>query len=520
MKTAGAGFSEALQDLLSPQTRLPRATYTEDIIAWYTSQVRHHFMRQVLPILPELQDEIAPQVLYKTITILETVHRLYLNRLSMILEDVTSMRHLSSPRIMRRFHRDLHAVISNLVTPKIAASLQTVLKWNVSTILGLPSERDQRKRQMFVPTAETRTTARVRDELLRMIESLRNVGLAGEKFQIMFAEIMNDLMTDYVLLGCEGIWSDPRAQKRRNGRRTPASTNDRQESILPRTAQHASPSKCVRELCEWIENRYAKLVVQVFQVLDGTEVKHAKGPLIQVEKWKEISIGHLASLRTNELFDIILKWPHSSAALDDLRTAITTPQRRLQLTNVFAQTLNERLLHPGASTLQILQTYISMISSFHALDHSKVLLDRVAYPLQLYLCSREDTVRIIITGLLSDAEDLQRNPVGSGGEKLVELASLLNEDEEQLGQKANDEELDWHDPDWLPDPVDAGPGYKRSKNADVIGTLIGVLGSQDVFIKEFQNIIAEHLLKNDGGFEREASQYQPVRLIQPLIHTR
>jgi anaphase-promoting complex subunit 2 len=91
----------------------------------------------------------------------------------------------------------------------------------------------------------------------------------------------------------------------------------------------------------------------------------------------------------------------------------------------------------------------------------------------------------------------------------VELALLLNKGEEQVGQKANDDELDWHDPDWIPDPIDAGPGYKRSKNADILGTLIGVLGSQDVFIKEFQNIIGEHLLKNEGGFEKEVGHYLP-----------
>ncbi len=139
-----------------------------------------------------------------------------------------------------------------------------------------------------------------------------------------------------------------------------------------------------------------------------------------------------------------------------------------------------------------------MIWSFHALDHSKVLLDRVAYPLQLFLCSREDTVRSIITGLLADIDEVQK------GDRLVELAQLLNNGSEKGGQRVHDEEMDWHDMDWVPDPVDAGPGYKRSKNADIIGTLIGVLGSQEVFIKEFQNIIGDNLLKHDGGFEKEA----------------
>jgi anaphase-promoting complex subunit 2 len=122
--------------------------------------------------------------------------------------------------------------------------------------------------------------------------------------------------------------------------------------------------------------------------------------------------------------------------------------------------------------------------------------------LQVYLCSREDTVRIIIAGLLSDTEDASGAPIDPGGDKLTELAILLNKGSGDTGQKA-DEYLDWDDMDWVPDPVDAGPGYKRSKNADVIGTLIGVLGSQEVFIKEFQSIIGENLLRSEGDFAKE-----------------
>jgi anaphase-promoting complex subunit 2 len=264
----------------------------------------------------------------------------------------------------------------------------------------------------------------------------------------------------------------------------------------------SSPSRCVADLREWIENRYAKLAVQVLSML-GTKIKVS---WTDMEKFKEMSLDRLANLRISELFDIVVNWPRSSGALDDLRTAITTAQKRLQLTDVFAHALGDNLLHPGASTILILQTYISMIRSFHSLDHSKVLLDRVAYALQLYLCSREDTVRIIIAGLLSETEDAQGYPIGPAGDKLVELAHLLNDGSEKVGHRANDEELDWHDLEWIPDPVDAGPGYKRSKTADVIGTLIGVLGSPEGFIKEFQNIIGENFLKHDGTFDKEVNR--------------
>jgi anaphase-promoting complex subunit 2 len=367
-------------------------------------------------------------------------------------------------------------------------------------VLGLPSKAISLSQPLRVikprncsMTAESQESEKSRRELLGLVESLNNVGLTGERFQVIFADIMNDAMTEYVYCGCKGIWLPIKDELH---------SAAKPSSLLPRTAHHSSPSRCVTDLCEWIENRYAKLAVQVLSMLD-TKIKVS---WTDMEKFKEMSINRLANLRIHELFDIVVDWPRSSGALDDLRTAITTAQKRLRLTDVFAHTLSDNLLHPGASTILILQTYISMIRSFHALDHSKVLLDRVAYALQLYLCSREDTVRIIIAGLLSDTEDCKGNPIEPAGDKLVELAHLLNDNSEKTGHRANDEELDWHDLDWIPDPVDAGPGYKRSKTSDVIGTLIGVLGSPEVFIKEFQNIIGENFLKHDGNFEKEVSK--------------
>jgi anaphase-promoting complex subunit 2 len=350
----------------------------------------------------------------------------------------------------------------------------------VLIILGMSFPKEPGS-PMMLP--ESSQSEKARRDLMGLTESFKNVGLAGERFQVIFAEVMNECMREYVYGDCRGVW------------RAEAKSPD-VASILPRAAHHASPSQCVMDLCEWIENRYTKLSVQILGMLD---------PRVDIswtdkEKFKEMTIGHLAELRTYELFDIVASWPNSVGALDDLRTAITTPRRRLHLTEVFSQALSKNLLHPGTSTLEILQYYINMIWSFHALDHSKVLLDRVAYSLQVYVCSREDAVRIIIHGLLADVNEPQRS-----GDKLVELAQLLNEGSDQGGRKVHDEEMDWHDMEWVPDPVDAGPGYKRSKNADIIGTLIGVLGSQEVFIKEFQTIIGENFLKHDGNFEREVS---------------
>lgn len=509
LKDPDPAFVEALRDVIDPRTRLPHASHTEDIIMWHTNQVRYHFLRQVLPIILRLGNSQGPEMmLIEVIKFLEAIQRPYIAGLKIILTTLETVRPGASPSIFQRLRRDLNAIINHSITDKIAGAMKFVLRKHIFTILSVPTEPKQEN--LMVP-AENYTTEHSRSAFLNLVGLLQQVGLAGERFQIAFAEVMNDAMTDYVSIGCKGIWSaeDAEARKQHNMRNSQGQTSKTSQT-LPRSALRSRPSECVTNLCEWIENGYARLAVQVFHALRASQGNHVDISWKHVENWKEMGIGHLGSLRTNELFDIVVNWPHSSAALDDLRTAITTPQRRLRLTEVFSRTINETLLHPGASTQQILRTYISMISSFHALDQSKILLDRVAYPLQAYLCAREDTVRIIITGLLAETEDAQGIPIRLGGDKLVELALLLNNGEDEIG-KANDDELDWHDAEWMPDPVDAGPGYKRSKNADILGTLIRVLGSQDMFIKEFQKSIGDRLLKNDDGFEKEVGHYLPVR---------
>lgn len=505
LETPGVGFVNAMLDVLDPQTRLPDATHTEDIITWHTNQVRHHFLRQVLPVIMamDLNDINQDLLLLRIVDFLGVVHRPYLGGLGIILTTLENITPGVSLGISERLRRDLHAIINHSVSDKIALAMKVTLRFHIFRILGLPVFPGEENVTLRV---ENYVTEKYRAGLLTLVRLMQAVGLAGEQFQISFAEMMHLAMVTYVTIGCKGIWSTEDAEARKQHNTTAQQGNERATGgVLPRTALHSPASECVLNLCEWIENGYSRLAVQVFHTLGATQRVNISWR--QVEKWKEIGIAHIGKLRTDELYDIVVNWPRTTAALDDLKTAVITPRDRLRLTDIFAVSLSEHVLHAGVSTLQILQTYISMISSFHALDHSRVLLDRVSFALQLYLCKREDTVRIIITGLLSDTEDAQGNPIAPGGDKLVELAILLNNGEGQVGSKANDDELDWHDRDWVPEPIDAGPGYKRSKNSDILGTLIDSLGSEDVFIKEFQAIIGEHLLKNEGGFEKEVGLY-------------
>jgi anaphase-promoting complex subunit 2 len=521
---ASPEVQEALKDVLSPERRLPSATHTEELLQWYSQEVRSHFLHQVLPFVMNLMGQSKPEaVLPKVIQILDRAQGLYFNGMLLVRKQMEELNPGCSQKFLEGFQKDFHAIVNKSLSDPLSQTVTDFLRQRINIILGISAQdQDEEGTQLTGGYFSNRgTEENSRRELLAFVQGLQKVGLGGEKFQVIFARVMNDAMTSYVNSTYSKVWSSRSApspspkhnrfsehsQQFRSSIVGELNAND-DGPLVPRGVNHSKPSEVVKELCEWVEDRFSRVAVEVLNKLDHMQVEWS-----DMDKWKEMCIGRLANLRTTELFDIVVNWPNSNGALEDLRTAITTPQRRLQLTDAFSAKLSERLLHPGTSTLQILRTYISMIWSFHSLDHSKVLLDRVAYPLQVYLCSREDTVKIIITGLLAEIEDADGNPIEPGEDSLSELAVLLNKGDE-VGPRSDDE-LDWIvDMEWVPDPVDAGPGYKRSKNADVLGTLIGVLGSPDVFIKEFQRIIGDNLLKNEISFTREVM----INLMMMLLY--
>ncbi|GAP90269.1 putative cullin family protein [Rosellinia necatrix] len=468
-------FEDALLDVLDPASRLPLARHTEDVLAWHTQQVRQHVVSHVLPLLAVCDSyQDRTQALLGSVRTLEAAHRQYLYGLSLITRPMKSEQ---AELALKKFQRDLHAIVGNSMSTNLVASLRTVLGQMMKTVLGIRSTNstvlDGKK-----PERHPNDVDHTREELIQLVDSLCKVGLAGERFQILFAELLDGMMIAYVQQSFAGDWGSMDQDVHMLD-----SVTSQQQSYQPR---------CILQLSDWVENHYARLAVEVTNRLGAVEVSWT-----DVEKWKETAIGRLATLRINELFDIVINWPNSEGGIEDLRFAVTTPQRRLQLTDAFSAALQDRLLHPGRSTLEILRTYIAMIRTFHKLDHSRVLLDRVAYSLQLYLCTREDTVRIIVSGLLSTPKDVDSEARVT---KLVELVELLY-DPDQYRSERQDEE--WDDLTWVPPPVDAGSNYKRRKSEDVIGTLISALGSPEVFIKEFQNIIGERLLSEQISFDQE-----------------
>ncbi|KAL2166372.1 hypothetical protein VTG60DRAFT_2882 [Thermothelomyces hinnuleus] len=449
-------FYEAFALLVNARALLPHATRTDDILAWHVRKVRAHFAQHVIPLLAGCADEVGDGVddesgdgdagdsegqweeqgkvqgsrrrqmgrkkkekgkghhyekhmviVMTSIRTLESALRLYICGMDQLLSgfarlaDVAPDAAREAQMINARFRRDLHALISGSVPKGLMRSVKAVLVRLASTILGIPTRDESRAdgepaARPAAPGPDDLKVQAARERLIELVQQLRNVGLTGERFQVLFAEVMDALMSEFVVGAYAGLWSAPDA-------RSFSATMD----TISRGAAQSVASPCIASLSDWVENHFARLSFEVLACIAVNPQGALPVTLADLKTYQSLALGRLATLRIRELFDIVLAWPESRPALDDLRATVTTSARRKQLTDSFSRDLQTRLLHPGCSTLEILRTYISIIRTLYALDPSKVLLSRVEPGLRLYLCQREDAVRVVVAGLLASPEEMR-----------------------------------------------------------------------------------------------------------------
>ncbi|XP_054016183.1 anaphase-promoting complex subunit 2 isoform X2 [Hylaeus anthracinus] len=185
--------------------------------------------------------------------------------------------------------------------------------------------------------------------------------------------------------------------------------------------------------------------------------------------------------RIEQLFDIIIEYPDSQPAIDDLHICLQRTDLRKVLVESLQEALKTRLLHPGVNTSDILTAYIAAIRALRQLDPTGVLLETITEPIKVYLRTREDTVRCVVSDLLDDSpSDL--------ADELVKGESL------QLDDCSGDEENENWDK-WMPDPVDADPAKSAQRRmSDIISMLVNIYGSQDLFVNEYRTLLADRLL--------------------------
>ncbi|CAB4423597.1 unnamed protein product [Rhizophagus irregularis] len=206
--------------------------------------------------------------------------------------------------------------------------------------------------------------------------------------------------------------------------------------------------------------------------------------------------------RISELFDVIVDFPDSKIAIDDLIVCMRRLDKdyRYRLVESLHAAFRKRLLIPGAGTMDIINTYISTIKCLRLLDSSGVLLEKITGPFRNYLRTREDAARCLVSSWMDEKNNNN------------ELIEELGRTEEPID---NQQDVRFNDDNWLPDPMDAGPDYKSSiyRSADITNLLVSLFDTTDLIIKEIQNQMASYLLtKTDYDTEKELTKLELFKL--------
>ncbi|EMD00331.1 hypothetical protein BAUCODRAFT_64305 [Baudoinia panamericana UAMH 10762] len=204
---------------------------------------------------------------------------------------------------------------------------------------------------------------------------------------------------------------------------------------------------------------------------------------------------NFARQRTAAIFEYVKSWPKGKGALHDIGVYSASIEGKAYVCGAFIIQVQTRLLHAGASTIEILSIYTNVIYVFRELDPRGVMLEKVAGPIRNYLRTRDDTVNIIAASFLAATVDAE----GVIHIKKADLDKIcfriaVEAAKSSLANNRQQKTLDWNDMAWKPEPVDAGPNHKAAESDDIVTYILGLFDPED-FIKEITTVLAQHLLQ-------------------------
>ncbi|XP_077986811.1 anaphase-promoting complex subunit 2-like [Glandiceps talaboti] len=260
------------------------------------------------------------------------------------------------------------------------------------------------------------------------------------------------------------------------------------EHHIQHTCKGEFESSFIHTLEKWLQGKVVGWLNLVFRGDTSHRILSAstEASLIQ---WKDRLQYFLyqtyANLRIEELFNIIVEYPESLPALEDLKCCLEKTDQRQQLVTSLKSALETRLLHPGANTADILTQYISSIRALRVLDPAGVILELVCEPVRKYLRTREDTVRCIVSSLTDESSS-------ELADELIKGEPLLMDENYYSDEENGDPET------WQPDPIDADPAKtsKSRRSSDIISMLVNIYGSRELFVNEYRTLLADRILSS------------------------
>lgn len=202
--------------------------------------------------------------------------------------------------------------------------------------------------------------------------------------------------------------------------------------------KHSTPKWLDAVVFNWLTRIYNQMTVQSVDSADSANDRMSKVLREFRVKLEYYLYDTYAHIIIDQFFTVIVDFPDSKAAVDDLKACLDKIDLRVFLIKSIKDVLEKRLLHPGVNTKDILTGYVAAIKTIRHLDNSGVLLETISEPVKQYMRSRPDTVRCVVSSLTEDSPTY--------------LAEELAQTKIFAENAANNVD-DWDT--WLPDPIDA-----------------------------------------------------------------
>lgn len=188
---------------------------------------------------------------------------------------------------------------------------------------------------------------------------------------------------------------------------------------IQKTCRGNFDTQHLKNLEKWLDTIVLEWLTRIYNngssKLDPSNTKIRDSVACFQMKLKYFLIEKYANTIIDQFFNIIIEFPDSQSAIDDLKLCMEKLDLRAHLVETLKNSLKTRLLHQGVDTSDIITGYVATIKTMRHLEKSGILLQTVTEPVKEYLRKcRQDTVRCVVTSLIEEtpsdlAEELARS---------------------------------------------------------------------------------------------------------------
>jgi len=150
------------------------------------------------------------------------------------------------------------------------------------------------------------------------------------------------------------------------------------------------------------------------------------------------------------------------------------------------------------------------------LDTSNFLLEVVSLPIKNYLRERKDTMRWIITTILTEDDNSLKQDLGKQYIKTSQINIFKSNREKDEYDFLSSDEDEADAENWEPLPMNDGlvnEMTNKSKMSDIISSLVNIFGSPEKFIEQYKRMLAERCVSdNNFSIENEIKNLELLKI--------